>query len=316
MAQANVATIQNCMVQGHQLHNANIKNSTLTRVEISNSTISDSTVINCRISESSMYNSKFFDSVIKGAKALLKCELQRTQVTPSAPTLCKLPIELQEMIFEYCLDWKGKTPVLVAAVRGHKELYPQVLGVFCRINAFTVDENNWDITEHMSVPAFRSIKKLMVTCPRWPFFRYTFPDIQEELTFSELTIRLGVDAVYFFCCDEHDQEKELKLAPWVGHIAEKSPFITKLTLEWNVVCIMDGWDDPNYYASDMKSLTDSVNFLADHLGGMKEVVSNLDKTVENHDHTVESDSSTASFTEYFKVWVWEAEEGEALTWKE
>lgn len=51
----------------------------------------------------------------------------------------KIPFELRGMIFKDWLGIKdGKSPVLLIALRGDKELYEQALEVYYKINYFTL----------------------------------------------------------------------------------------------------------------------------------------------------------------------------------
>ncbi|KAF4628090.1 hypothetical protein G7Y89_g10065 [Cudoniella acicularis] len=67
-------------------------------------------------------------------------QLRPHSLDPNRPTspdiLRKLPFELREMIFIEVLDWDGRTPPLLAALRPDPELYSQALAIFRKNNYF------------------------------------------------------------------------------------------------------------------------------------------------------------------------------------
>jgi hypothetical protein len=82
-----------------------------------------------------------------------------TGVTKQKNTLRKLLPEIRYMIFKLTLaEWKGKTPVLIKALRGDQEMYFEALAVFYRINTFTSSyRNRWG--DDMSDEALHTVVK-------------------------------------------------------------------------------------------------------------------------------------------------------------
>jgi hypothetical protein len=75
----------------------------------------------------------------------------------------KFPPEIREMIFALCLQWDGKTPELLAALRQNKELYPEALALFHKQKPTYVfsAKNNWTFGE-MSDKAIASVKRVKI----------------------------------------------------------------------------------------------------------------------------------------------------------
>lgn len=60
----------------------------------------------------------------------------------SPPGFSKLPVEIREMIFKEVLVCKGKTPPLLAAVRGNKELYDEALAISRKLKVVSIRSKN------------------------------------------------------------------------------------------------------------------------------------------------------------------------------
>jgi len=74
-----------------------------------------------------------------------------------------LPPELREAIFKPLLvDWNGKTPNLIKALRPDRKLYNEALGVFYRHNIFTFHEGNgWSFGD-MAKEAVLSLDRVRI----------------------------------------------------------------------------------------------------------------------------------------------------------
>lgn len=66
------------------------------------------------------------------------------------------------MIFKETLEecWNGKAPGLLAALRGHPDLYFQALSVFGKVNTFKLDLKNREAFERMPQLALDAIRNL------------------------------------------------------------------------------------------------------------------------------------------------------------
>jgi uncharacterized protein YjbI with pentapeptide repeats len=117
----NIATLSNCSLTSQNLHKATLVNCTLRNAELHNSTITGSTFHSCRLHDCTIHTSIFHKSSIFGAKYMLKCQFNGTDIRASLPELQKLPVEVREMIFKETLEgcWNGKAPSLLVALRGH-----------------------------------------------------------------------------------------------------------------------------------------------------------------------------------------------------
>lgn len=51
--------------------------------------------------------------------------------------LHRMPFEIREKIFHLTLEWTGKSPAMLVALRQEPELYKQALKVFYKTNIFT-----------------------------------------------------------------------------------------------------------------------------------------------------------------------------------
>lgn len=88
-----------------------------------------------------------------------------TCLTPlSSSGLRAFPPEIREVIFNFSqvLSWTGKTPALLVALRGDRELYYEALELFYKSNTFTLHRANEWKTGDMSVAALRTIRALKV----------------------------------------------------------------------------------------------------------------------------------------------------------
>ena len=71
---------------------------------------------------------------------------------PAAPLWNKgfhaLPPELRQMIFRMVLEWNGKTPALLKALRPDQLLYEEALHLFFQINPYNLErKNGWSFEE-------------------------------------------------------------------------------------------------------------------------------------------------------------------------
>jgi hypothetical protein len=160
----NIATLLNCTVTSQNLHKATLSNCTLRNVELHNSTVTGSTLRNCCLYDCTIHTSKLHKSFIFGAKAMLKCELNDTEICASLPELKKFSVEVREMIFKEVLEgcWNGKAPGLLVALRGHPDLYFEALAIFRKVNTFMLDWNSRYIFERMTNSALGGITNLEI----------------------------------------------------------------------------------------------------------------------------------------------------------
>jgi hypothetical protein len=75
----------------------------------------------------------------------------------------ELPIELYEGIFTpLCVDWEGKTPNIIKALRPEKRLYNEALKIFFRHNTYVFHrENNWSFGD-MTKDAVATIERVRI----------------------------------------------------------------------------------------------------------------------------------------------------------
>ena len=77
--------------------------------------------------------------------------------------LRKLPPEIREMIFRYCVDFTDrKTPPLIVALRGDQELYHEAMKLFYKLNYFTLDKSTAAVCEAMRLNIRQNIQQLKI----------------------------------------------------------------------------------------------------------------------------------------------------------
>jgi hypothetical protein len=82
-------------------------------------------------------------------------------MSPSA--LRKVPPEVREMIFRYCVDFTdGETPPLIVALRGDKKLYREAMRLFYKFNFFTLNKRTAALCSDMGATACRNIHQLKI----------------------------------------------------------------------------------------------------------------------------------------------------------
>lgn len=83
------------------------------------------------------------------------------------PSLRSLPLEVRLKIYHLALEWNGKTPGLLAALRPDRMLYLEALEVFVKQNTFTLSTKNLLTMCRMKLSAFQSIRKLSLDMENW-----------------------------------------------------------------------------------------------------------------------------------------------------
>jgi hypothetical protein len=154
--------IQNSFLHGIEIRKAVIRSSSLNYIHIHGSTISDSTLKKC----------KLFNCIIRDC-SLTEYEVHETKihsssmdgciVTTSPLALRKFPPEIREMIFQRCIDTRdNKSPSIIIALRGDKELYREAIKVFYKLNFFKLTWGTAPSCKFLSANTIGSIKKLLM----------------------------------------------------------------------------------------------------------------------------------------------------------
>lgn len=164
MKTLNLATVENSSMNNLTFHQSTILKYTFANVELHNSTSSGSILRNCELFDCTVNNSRFYDCKRPGVK-VLKCEFQNTQMGPmgpSPPGFSKLPVEIREMIFKEVLVCKGKTPPLLAAVRGNKELYDEALTISRKLKVVSIRSKNVESCMELPHGVRKNMKKIRI----------------------------------------------------------------------------------------------------------------------------------------------------------
>lgn len=134
----NLSKLSNSTLNGGTHYQTHATGCSLTNVEFHTSRIQKSKLHNCRVYDCEMIDCEVTSTTIYGGNTL-KCQFDKTTFRHSPPSLSKLPIEIRKLIFKPCLEWSGKTPEPLAALRGDKQLYGEALAIFNEINTFHID---------------------------------------------------------------------------------------------------------------------------------------------------------------------------------
>ncbi|PBP22623.1 hypothetical protein BUE80_DR006637 [Diplocarpon rosae] len=109
-------------------------------------------------------------SIAYGIIPLNLLDVHRTHAPPTEnrimnATLYRLPVELREMIWTFCLDseWTGQMPALVKALRCDKNLHAECMRVWYKEKRTYVlhSENNWSFLD-MPEEVISTITKVMI----------------------------------------------------------------------------------------------------------------------------------------------------------
>jgi hypothetical protein len=146
-----------------RLRNSTIRNCILRFVEVRSSTIQNSTLYDCRlfncvVQKSTLTNTQLYETKIKK-----RCTIKGCTAAMSPLALRKLPPEVREMIFRYCVGFTdGKTPPLIVALRGDKKLYREAMRLFYKLNFFTLNKRTAALCWDMGATAGQNIQQLKI----------------------------------------------------------------------------------------------------------------------------------------------------------
>jgi hypothetical protein len=127
---------------------------------INASTLNNCLAINCRIQDSTIKNSQIEDSNVKDCR-IIHTLVDRCTVSPAASNLLKqFPPEIREQIFGDAIEWHGKTPPLIAALRGDPTLYHEALAVLYKEHPFKIHKLNEESRWSAYLSTFRNIRSL------------------------------------------------------------------------------------------------------------------------------------------------------------
>jgi uncharacterized protein YjbI with pentapeptide repeats len=169
--------MESSTLSGIAIRKIAIKHCVLRYVEIRTSEISNTTLYQCKVYTSMISNSSFdnciiFNSTINGCTAtnskVHECKFAKLKtngctVTTSPLAFRKFSPEIRETIFRDCVDFKDrKTPPLLIALRGDKELYQEAIQLFYKLNFFRLDDRIRERVSTMSANALSTISKLTI----------------------------------------------------------------------------------------------------------------------------------------------------------
>jgi hypothetical protein len=139
------AELNSCLIVSATITNTVLKGCILVNCDVLDCVLKD-----CRLKSSKIVESEFISSLRS------KCEVRPT------PYLNRIPPEVRVMIMSMAITWDGKTPALLAAVRGDPLLYREALSTLPKVATFQLHKANEINRKVMSKAAFRSIEKLEI----------------------------------------------------------------------------------------------------------------------------------------------------------
>ncbi|KAJ5038241.1 uncharacterized protein L3040_007108 [Drepanopeziza brunnea f. sp. 'multigermtubi'] len=155
------SSLTNCELRDVKIYTSSIAGGTLDKCDIANSAVSKSTLNYCDVLSSKITTSQITHStLIKSAPT--KSAVKACEINMSPPVLRKFPIELRQMMFGYCLQIEedNKSPALLMALRADKELYPEAIEMFYKLNYFTLNSVTIKTLDDLSPNAVMGIKNL------------------------------------------------------------------------------------------------------------------------------------------------------------
>jgi hypothetical protein len=79
----------------------------------------------------------------------------------------KFPPEVREIIFDEAIEWDGKTPALIVALRGDPVLYFEALEVLSKSNVFIMSKKNEETRRSMPSSVYKNIQRLWIEIPEY-----------------------------------------------------------------------------------------------------------------------------------------------------
>jgi hypothetical protein len=97
-------------------------------------------------------------------KEIKDCELHECELAFERCILEKFPVEIRRMIFELCLQRKRKERgcALIAALRGHGEIYQEALEVFRKLNSFPFQYGDSEEFKILPSRVVSTIRKIII----------------------------------------------------------------------------------------------------------------------------------------------------------
>jgi hypothetical protein len=124
--------------------------------QVTNSTCETSSLQNCDIDRS-----KLVDTQIHECNPT-QTSMKKCTVTSSPLALRKFAPEIRRLIFAEAIDWTGKTPELIIALRGDPKLYQEAMDVLCRQCVFTLSPRNREGRMQMPLSVIKTIQNLSI----------------------------------------------------------------------------------------------------------------------------------------------------------
>jgi uncharacterized protein YjbI with pentapeptide repeats len=152
-----------CTFRHAEIFGSTIAGSTLSNVKLSNCTIDNSTLTQVHITNCTVVSSSLLDSKLHETK-IANCSMDNCTMTSSPLALRRFPPEIRAMIFNGCIHFADhKTPAIIIALRGDKEMYEEAIQIFYKLNSFRVKLQNLTDFEAMSIKAIQGIRKLVIS---------------------------------------------------------------------------------------------------------------------------------------------------------
>jgi hypothetical protein len=138
-------SLSNCIIHSCKITKAILKGCFIFKCKLKDCSLQD-----CKLVSSSIYDSSFKN-----------CSRRRCTVTP-LPHIYRLPREIRDKIFYEAIEWDGKTPVLIAALRGDPMLYQEALRILSKEGVFVFHLGN-RLNRAIALPSsFKGIERIHI----------------------------------------------------------------------------------------------------------------------------------------------------------
>jgi hypothetical protein len=123
---------------------------------------------NCELSNCTIFNSSLVDSKLCETK-IINCSMDNCAMASLPLALRRFTPEIRAMILAGCIEFKDrKTPALIIALRGDKDLYQEAIRVFYKLNRFKLKFETLHMLELMS----KKVSKASKTSPSGKCLRF------------------------------------------------------------------------------------------------------------------------------------------------
>jgi hypothetical protein len=154
---------QNSTLCGIEIHRGVlVRSSALDHVRIHGCTIADSALKKCKLFNCLVWNCLLIESEIHETR-VQRSSMDSCNVTKSPLALRKFPVEVRKLIFQRCLHTcTNRSPSIIVALRCNKELYPEAIKLYYKLNYFRLLSTTVPVCKFTSANALGHVRKLLI----------------------------------------------------------------------------------------------------------------------------------------------------------